>query len=104
MSARHRYIPFTLSFYLTNTRIQEDGVGTAIKTVYRDLDYAKSLIKQRAHVTNDDNADEEWTLIGDEDDPELIRRIQEYDPAMLSGGARKSFQLGGGKESLDLGA
>ena len=55
-------------------------------------------------MTNDDNFnDEEWTLIGDEEDPELIRRIQEYDPAMLSGGARKSFQLGG-RESIDLGA
>ena len=88
----------------TDVSIQEDGVGTAIKTVYRDLEYARSLIKHRAAVTNDDNFnDEEWTLIGDEDDPELIRRIQEFDPAMLGGGARKSFQLGK-REIMDLGA
>ena len=55
-------------------------------------------------MTNDDNInEEEWTLIGDEDDPELVRMMQEYDPAVLSGGVRRSFQLGAA-ESLDAGA
>ena len=55
-------------------------------------------------MTKDDTFnDEEWTLIGDEEDPELIRRIQEFDPAIFVRGARKSFQLAG-KASLDLGA
>ena len=79
-------------------------MATAIKTIYRDLEYAKSLIKHRAIVTNDDNInEEEWTLIEDEDDPEMIRRIQEYDPSVPSAGVHKSFQLGG-RDSLDLGA
>ena len=84
--------------------MQEDGVATAIQTIYRDLEYAKSLIKRQAHVTNDDKInDEEWTLIGDEDDPELIQRIQDFDISHLHGGLRKSIQFNG-RESLDLGA
>jgi len=48
----------------------------------------------------DGNMDEEsWTFIGDESDPELTRRIAEWEP-------RKSFQIGDGRgrQSIDLGA
>ena len=81
---------------------QEDGVGTAIKAIYRDLEYAKTLIKHRTDLTTDDmagDANDEWTFIGDESDPELVRRIAEWEP-------RKSFQVGEGRGrgSLDLGA
>lgn len=76
-------------------------MGTAIKAIYRDLEYAKSLIKHRTDLAHDDTADgaEEWTFIGDESDPELARRIAEWEP-------RKSFQVGEarGRQSLDLGA
>lgn len=82
---------------------QENGVATAIQAIYRDLEYAKTLIKHR-HTSNDesfgDMADEEsWTFIGDESDPELRRRIEEWEP-------RKSFQIGEGRgrQSIDLGA
>ena len=79
-------------------------MATAIQTIYRDLEYAKSLIKRRAHLTNDGNInDEEWTLIGDDDDPELVKRIHDLDIHQLHAGMRKSFQLAG-RESLDLGA
>ncbi|KAK7533162.1 sterol 3-beta-glucosyltransferase [Phyllosticta citribraziliensis] len=66
---------------------KEDGVGTAIKTIYRDLEYAKSLIKRRAprdksgaassdqnndhHNDSADEAEEEWTFVEDDSDPEL---------------------------------
>ena len=51
------------------TNKQEDGIGTAIQAIYRDLEYAKTLIKQHpsdvAGSTEDDTT-EDWTLIGDE--------------------------------------
>ena len=54
----------------------EKGVETAIKALYRDMEYAKSLVKKRgaetaegleAHETIGVGADEEsWTFVGDE--------------------------------------
>lgn len=81
---------------------KEDGVGTAIKAIYRDLEYAKTLIKHRTDLAGDDTADgvnDEWTFIGDESDPELVRQIAEWEP-------RRSLQIGEGRgrQSLDLGA
>ncbi len=83
---------------------QENGVATAIQAIYRDLEYAKTLIKHHSNMNNDGavdgNVDEEsWTFIGDESDPELTRRIAEWEP-------RKSFQIGEGRgrQSSDLGA
>ena len=70
-------------------RVQEDGVGTAIKAIYRDLEYAKTLIKHRTDLATDDIAgdvNDEWTFIGDESDPESARRITEWEP-------RKSLQV-----------
>ena len=79
-------------------------MATAIQAIYRDLEYAKTLIKHRAQITNDDttggNIDEEsWTFIGDESDPELTKRIAEWEP-------RRSIQIGEGRlrKSIDLGA
>lgn len=50
-------------------------------------------------ATGEGNDEESWTFIGDESDPELTRRIAEWEP-------RKSFQIaeGRGKQSIDLGA
>jgi sterol 3beta-glucosyltransferase len=62
------------------TAEQEDGVGTAIQCIYRDLEYAKSLIKGRNGKTVDDSledSEESWTFIGDDGDPELVRRIHD---------------------------
>lgn len=75
-------------------------MATAIQAIYRDLEYAKTLIKHRAHMTNDDTAagnmdEESWTFIGDESDPELARKIAEWEP-------RKSMQFA--RASIDLGA
>lgn len=53
---------------------KENGVANAIQAIYRDMEYAKTLIKHRANNTkdNDDPAgdEESWTFIGDETDPE----------------------------------
>lgn len=65
---------------LTNS--QENGVETAIQCIYRDMEYAKSLIKRKAgknaHVEPDDDeesAEESWTFIGkDEPDPDMTTK------------------------------
>ena len=76
-------------------------MGMAIKAIYRDLEYAKTLIKHCTEMADHDTADDandEWTFIGDEGDPELARRIAEREP-------RKSLQIGEGRrQDLDLGA
>ncbi|KAK4992859.1 Sterol 3-beta-glucosyltransferase [Elasticomyces elasticus] len=64
---------------------QENGVETAIKAIYRDMEYAKTLIKRRNvhqdHETDDDAATEEsWTFVeNDSSDPEPLspRRVGE---------------------------
>ena len=57
-------------------------------------------------MTNDETSihDEEWTLIGDEEDPELVKRINDFDMAQLHAGRGNSFQIPGGRYSMDLGA
>lgn len=75
----------------TNLLQQENGVQNAIQAIYRDLEYAKTLIKVRisskdaasnVHHHDDHAADieESWTFIGDESDPELQKRIRDWDP------------------------
>jgi sterol 3beta-glucosyltransferase len=68
-------------------------VQNAIQAIYRDLEYAKTLIKTRNSgsknassdaLHTDDHAvdiEESWTFIGDESDPELQKRIREWDPS-----------------------
>lgn len=62
------------------TTIQETGVATAIQCIYRDLDYAKSLIKAKAAVMgqpqteeedDEDLTEESWTFIGDDSDRDI---------------------------------
>ena len=71
------------------------------------MEYAKTLIKHRAHNNmkdhDDPGADEEsWTFIGDEADPELARRIAEWEPmANLGHGGGKGV---GKVVESDLGA
>ena len=84
----------------------EDGVGMAVQAIYRDLEYARSLIKhQKEMVKNGEGLElgENWTFIGDESDPDLRKRIYEWDPAKAEGAhlhGRRSLQ----RQSLDLGA
>jgi sterol 3beta-glucosyltransferase len=69
----------------------EDGVATAIKAIYRDLDYARTLIKRRSKVAADDELGDEfeetWTFVGDESDPDLQRAIAEWQPTQTQGGS-----------------
>ncbi|KAF1985802.1 glycosyltransferase family 1 protein [Aulographum hederae CBS 113979] len=64
---------------------KEDGVNNAVQAIYRDLEYAKSLIKHRKkqHEDNAEDTEETWTFIGDESDPDLRRQIEEWDPHAL---------------------
>jgi hypothetical protein len=44
-------------------------VATAIQVLYRDLEYAKSLIKLRDSPTADVLSDESWTVIDEDNAP-----------------------------------
>jgi len=63
-------------------------VGTAIQSIYRDLEYAKSLIKRKdgkAHDEAVEDSEESWTFIGEDNDPELIKRIYDWEAMTQSG-------------------
>ncbi|KAJ5684249.1 uncharacterized protein N7477_000594 [Penicillium maclennaniae] len=73
----------------------EDGVATAIQSLYRDLEYAKTLVRQRSIASStpfsptptaqaspdhaDDDVDdiEEWTFVGDDTDIDITRRMRD---------------------------
>jgi sterol 3beta-glucosyltransferase len=85
-----RYPIIRMCCTVTNTR-QEDGVGVAIQTIYRNLEYARTLTQQRLIAsstplsptqakadTEDDFADiEDWTLIDDEVEPDTAKRARD---------------------------
>ena len=52
------------------------------------MEYAKSLIKARNGKAGDEpleDSEESWTFIGDEGDPELVKRIHEWETMAQSG-------------------
>ncbi|KAK1147405.1 Sterol 3-beta-glucosyltransferase [Aspergillus melleus] len=74
----------------------EDGVATAIQALYRDLEYATTLARQRSIVSStpfsptpsaktmaeqDEDEDvgdsEEWTFVGDDTDIDISRRVRD---------------------------
>ncbi|RMD39290.1 hypothetical protein DV735_g5844, partial [Chaetothyriales sp. CBS 134920] len=81
---------------------KENGVDTAIQCIYRDLDYAQSLIKAKAAVVgqgaaqvepeDDLDIEENWTFIGDESDPHFQRNMQELPVASLGRAPRVSLE------------
>ncbi|PVH87910.1 glycosyltransferase family 1 protein [Cadophora sp. DSE1049] len=88
---------------LGETIRQENGVDTAIQSIYRDLEYAKSLIKRRDGKSTDDTTEdpeESWTFIGDENDPVLVKRIHDWDSLAQSGILAQNAG-GRGSESSD---
>lgn len=113
-STRSSLVLFSINLTFT----QENGVDTAIKAIYRDMEYAKTIVKARAtaegtsrteetkhssrksqdHSAADDLADidETWTFIGDDSDPELVRRIHDFDleKAFAEREARRGAGLG----------
>ncbi|EPS42435.1 hypothetical protein H072_3612 [Dactylellina haptotyla CBS 200.50] len=59
----------------------ENGVDTAIQAIYRDMEYAKSLIKNPQLETSD-SAEESWTFVSrEESDAEIARRNSMKDTA-----------------------
>lgn len=56
---------------------EERGVDTAIQSIYRDMEYAKSLVRHKALKSglprpeddefDDDDTEENWTFVGDDD-------------------------------------
>ena len=58
----------------------------AIQNIYRDLEYAKSLIKRKvgknaqADIEDDDETEESWTFVGSDEpaDPDMVtKRLSE---------------------------
>ncbi|CCU75791.1 UDP-glucosesterol glycosyltransferase [Blumeria hordei DH14] len=73
---------------LGKTIRKEDGVSTAIQSIYRDLEYARSLIKLRDDKIDPDDiedAEESWTFIGEDNDPDLVRRVQDWKSMSMTG-------------------
>ncbi|GMF89622.1 unnamed protein product [Aspergillus oryzae] len=80
---------------LNLTLNQENGVDTAIQAIYRDLEYAKTLARQRSIVSStpfsptpsakttaeqeEDDVDdsEEWTFVGDDTEIDVSRRLRD---------------------------
>lgn len=70
-------------------------MATAIQAIYRDLEYATTLTRQRSSISStpfsptpttgmaDENADddigdiEEWTLVSDEEDLDFTKRVRD---------------------------
>jgi hypothetical protein len=55
-------------------------VATAIQAIYRDMEYAKSLIKQHDSPAPDILSDESWTMIDDEKSP-VAEELPEFKSA-----------------------
>ncbi|KAJ5693046.1 hypothetical protein N7462_002469 [Penicillium macrosclerotiorum] len=73
----------------------EDGVATAIQSLYRDMEYAKTLAQQRSIASStpfsptpsakaspdhaDDDVDDigDWTFVDDENDIEILKRMRD---------------------------
>lgn len=93
---------------------QENGVETAIQCIYRDMEYAKNLIKRKAgknknaaiaaaSASADSDAEDEeesWTFVGgDEPDPDMTtKRLSEMHAAPGKG------ELPGASRGLGNGA
>lgn len=78
---------------------------TAIQAIYRDFEYAKSLVRARAAIESvpadatspmdEVDIEESWTFIGDESDPELRKQIQEWDLPLRGRAPRVSLDRAG---------
>lgn len=57
----------------TDQAIQENGVATAVEAIYRDLEYARSLIKKSAHADHRDTDHADHTAIHRPRTPRTLR-------------------------------
>ena len=74
-----------------NSSSQENGVATAIEAIYRDLDYARSLVKGGYQHPPD-------RLVEEPDADAEHATIRDYNPPSSPGGTR-SFDSSGGPAS-----
>lgn len=75
----------------------ENGVGEAVKAIYRDLDYAKSLVKKKSGTTKagvelDEDFEETWTFVGEDSDPEEQKEESGGDVASGDGVIESSLE------------
>lgn len=100
-----RSVRIKTEYFMRNpllTGTQEDGVGMAIKTIYRDMEYAKTLVKQRearAHSDTDAEGEDEvdveesWTLVENDSDPEAMSPTAMMQPQSPSLGSKSKLGL-----------
>ncbi|KIL94345.1 sterol 3beta-glucosyltransferase [Fusarium avenaceum] len=79
----------------------ESGVDNAIQCIYRDMEYAKSLIKRKAgkntqhDLAEDDDTEESWTFVGrDEHDPDAVTKKLSEGLVGLGAGSDRPLPLG----------
>ena len=93
-------------FLLTHGQ-QDNGTQTAIQTIYRELDRAKTLIKKQAKQPGDegDATDEEieadWTLVEEGEEMDAVAKHM-AEQAAMGGIQQDASRTGGG--SLVLGS
>lgn len=69
------------------------------------MEYANTLIKNRTtEGAAPGDEEESWTFIGDESDPELARRIAEWDPVVAAANRGRTGVAGRAVVESDLGA
>ncbi|KAG6041518.1 Sterol 3-beta-glucosyltransferase [Claviceps citrina] len=76
---------------------KDKGVDTAIQNIYRDLEYAKSLIKRKIghngqpDAEEEDETEESWTFVGsDEPDPDMVAKRLSGDVGGMAAAKQKS--------------
>ncbi|CAD0083254.1 unnamed protein product, partial [Aureobasidium vineae] len=82
----------------------EDGVGTVVKAIYRDMEYAKTLVQQRvarAAQGDTDAEDEEevevedsWTLVENDSDPDATSPTAMMQPQSPSSSSKGKAKMG----------
>lgn len=74
---------------------------TAIEAIYRDLDYAKSLIKRQTPMEDlNEESEESWTLVGNESDPDLAKQFPGARDMEFQSSLAQRRQSATGQESI----
>ncbi|KOS22177.1 Sterol 3-beta-glucosyltransferase [Escovopsis weberi] len=86
---------------LLGERIRKASVEIAVQSIYRDMEYAKALIKAKSgqsETEDDDDTEESWTFVrGDEPDPDMVtpKLSEGLEGLGLGSGAIKANDLKG---------
>ncbi|KAI9790045.1 MAG: Sterol 3-beta-glucosyltransferase [Piccolia ochrophora] len=71
-------------------KLNEDGVGNAIQAIYRDLEYARTLVKKRGAGLFDEGhegSEESWTFVGELEKDSSMDASQREGASTALGGA-----------------